>query len=140
MLTYLENYIKRRNVNIISQDYAYMYLDIQYLPDPLNKPINILKVYIRELNNRLINLQEYKIIINNEVVKELNERLDAINKFLANPDPSNPMQANAKFEERVISIVMKHANKRFEKRSSKKLLKDHIRHNAIYALKIVQGV
>ena len=123
VLTYLENYIKRRNVNIISQDYAYMYLDIQYLPGPQNKPINILKVYIRELNNRLINLQEYKIIINNEVVKELNGRLDAINKFLVNPDPSNPMQANAKFEERVISIVMNHANKRFEKRSSNKTIK-----------------
>lgn len=123
VLTYLENHIQTRRGNIISQDYANTRLEEGYLPGPQNIPINILKVYIRELNNRLTNLKEYKIILNNDNVKELNARLDAINKFLVNPDPSNPMQANAKFEERVISIVMKHANKRFEKRSSKKTIK-----------------
>ena len=123
VLTYLEYYVKTSKVNIISQDYADIQLQEGYLPRPQNKPINILKVYIRELNNRLTNLQEYKIILNNEKVKELNARLDAINKLLANPDPSNPNQANAKFEERVITIVMKYPNKRFEKRSSNKTIK-----------------
>ena len=39
------------------------------------------------------------------------------------PDPSNPNQANAKFEERVISIIMKYPNKRFEKRGPVKTIK-----------------
>ena len=123
VLTYLEYYIKTSKVNNISQDYADTRLQEGYLPRPQNTPINILKVYIRELNNRLTNLKEYKIIINNEKVKELNARLDAINKLLVNPDPSIPNQANAKFEERVISIIMKPANKRFEKRGSVKTIK-----------------
>ena len=123
VLTYLENYVKTSKVNIISQDYADTLLQEGYLPRPQNKPFNILKVYIRELNNRLTNLQEYKIILNNDTVKELNARLDAINKLLANPDPSIPNQANAKFEERVINIIMKPANKRFEKRGPIKTIK-----------------
>lgn len=123
VLTYLENYVKTSKVNNISQDYADTLLQEGYLPRPQNSPINILKVYIRELNNRLTNLQEYKIILNNDTVKELNARLDAINKLLANPDPSIPNQANAKFDERVITIVMKYANKRFEKRDSIKTIK-----------------
>ena len=123
VLIYLEYYVKTIKGNNISQEYADTRLQEGYLPGPQNKPINILKVYIRELNNRLTNLKEYKIILNNEKVKELNNRLDAINKLLANPDPSNPNQANAKFEERVITIVMKYPNKRFEKRSSNKTIK-----------------
>ena len=123
VLIYLEYYVKTSKVNNISQEYADTQLQEGYLPRPQNKPINILKVYIREFNNRLTNLQEYKIILNNEKVKELNARLDAINKLLANPDPSNPNQANAKFEERVISIIMKYPNKRFEKRGSVKTIK-----------------
>ena len=123
VLIYLEYYVKTSKVNNISQDYADTQLQEGYLPRPQNTPINILKVYIRELNNRLTNLKEYKIILNNEKVKELNARLDAINKLLANPDPSNPNQANAKFEERVISIIMKYPNKRFEKRGSVKTIK-----------------
>ena len=123
VLTYLENYVKTSKVNIISQDYADTRLQEGFLAGPQNSPINILKVYIRELNNRLTNLKEYKIILNNDTVKELNARLDAINKLLANPDPSIPNQANAKFEERVISIIMKPANKRFEKRGSVKTIK-----------------
>ena len=125
VLTYLEYYIKTSKVNNISQEYADKRLQEGYLPTPQNKPINILKVYIRELNNRLINLQEYKIILNNDTVKELNARLDSINKLLANHDPSIPNQANAKFDERVISIIMKPANKRFEERGSKKTIKRH---------------
>ena len=123
VLIYLEYYVKTSKVNNISQDYADTRLQEGYLPQAQNKPINILKVYIRELNNRLTNLKEYKIILNNDIVKELNARLDAINKFLANPDPSIPNQANAKFEERVISIIMKPANKRFEKRGPIKTIK-----------------
>ena len=123
VLTYLEYYVKTSKVNIISQEYADTRLQEGCLAGPQNKPINILKVYIRELNNRLTNLKEYKIILNNDTVKELNARLDAINKLLANPDPSIPNQANAKFEERVISIIMKPANKRFEKRGSVKTIK-----------------
>jgi hypothetical protein len=123
VLIYLEYYVKTSKVNIISQEYADTRLQEGCLPTPQNKPINILKVYIRELNNRLTNLKEYKIILNNDTVKELNARLDAINKLLANPDPSNPNQANAKFEERVISIIMKPANTRFEKRGPNKTIK-----------------
>ena len=123
VLIYLEYYVKTSKVNNISQEYADTQLQEGYLPRPQNKPINILKVYIREFNNRLTNLQEYKIILNNEKVKELNARLDALNKFLVIPDPSNPNQANAKFEERVISIIMKYPNKRFEKRGSVKTIK-----------------
>ena len=123
VLTYLEYYIKTSKVNNISQEYADTRLQEGYLPTPQNKPINILKVYISELNNRLTNLQEYKIILNNDTVKELNARLDAINKLLANPDPSIPNQANAKFDERVITIIMKPANKRFEKRGPIKTIK-----------------
>jgi len=123
VLIYLEYYVKTSKVNIISQEYADTQLQEGYLPRPQNKPINILKVYIRELNNRLTNLKEYKIILNNDTVKELNARLDAINKFLVIPNPSIPNQANAKFEERVITIVMKPANKRFEKRGSVKTIK-----------------
>ena len=124
ILTLLENHRKAKKVNIITRGYinttSLMHL---YLPPDQNNPINILKVYIRELNNRLTNLKEYKIIINNDIVKELNARLDAINKLLVNPDPSIPNQLNAKFEERVISIIMKPANKRFEKRGSVKTTK-----------------
>ena len=123
VLKYLEYYVKTSKVNNISQEYADTRLQEGFLAGPQNKPINILKVYICELNNRLTNLQEYKIILNNDTVKELNARLDAINKLLANPDPSIPNQANAKFEERVISIIMKPANKRFEKRDSIKTIK-----------------
>ena len=123
VLTYLEYYVKTSKVNNISQEYADTRLQEGCLAGPQNKPINILKVYIRELNNRLNNLKEYKIILNNDTVKELNARLDAINKLLANPDPSIPNQANAKFEERVISIIMKPANTRFEKRGPNKTIK-----------------
>lgn len=123
VLIYLENHVKTKKDNIISQEYADTRLQEGYLPAAQNSPINILKVYIRELNNRLTNLKEYKIILNNDTVKELNARLDAINKLLANPDPSIPNQANAKFEERVISIIMKPANKRFEKRGPIKTIK-----------------
>ena len=123
VLIYLEYYVKTSKVNNISQDYADTRLQEGYLPQAQNKPINILKVYIRELNNRLTNLKEYKIILNNDIVKELNARLDAINKLLVNPDPSIPNQANAKFEERVISIIMKPANKRFETRGPIKTIK-----------------
>ena len=124
ILTLLETHRKAKKVNIITRGYINTTsLDQLYLPPDQNNPINILKVYIRELNNRLTNLKEYKIIINNENVKDLNARLDAINKLLVNPDPSIPNQLNTKFEERVISIVMKPANKRFEKRGSVKTIK-----------------
>ena len=124
MLTILESHRKAKTVNIITRGYINTTsLEQLYLPPDQNNPINILKVYIRELNNRLINLQEYKIILNNDIVKDLNARLDAINKLLVNPDPSIPNQLNAKFEERVISIIMKPANKRFEKRGPIKTIK-----------------
>lgn len=123
ILTLLETHRKASKVNIITRGYINTTSLMQlYLPADQNNPINILKVYIRELNNRLTNLKEYKIIINNDIVNELNARLDAINKLLVNPDPSIPNQLNAKFEERVISIIMKPANKRFEKRGSVKTI------------------
>ena len=109
--------------NNISQEYADTRLKEDYLAGLQNKPINVLKVYIRELNERLDKLKDYKIIINNDDVKDLNMRLDAINNYLVNPDPSIPNQANAKFDERVISIIMKPTNERFEKRGPIKTIK-----------------
>ena len=98
----------------LSHDYANRIHHIDYLPSEFlgqNKPIKILKIYIKALNISLNKLRAYKIILNTEVVKDLNERLTRVNGYLINPNPSTINQANVKFKERVVNITMKYANR-----------------------------
>jgi len=110
------NYIKRatdkNKVLTLSHDYANRVHHIDYLPSEFrgqNKPIKILKIYIKALNISLNKLRGHKIILNTEVVKDLNERLTVINGYLINPNPSTINRANLKFKERVVNITMKYA-------------------------------
>ena len=112
------NYIKRaadkNKVLTLSHDYANRVHHIDYLPSEFlvqNKPIKILKIYIKALNISLNKLRGHKIILNTEVVKDLNERLTRVNNYLINPNPSTINQANVKFKERVVNITMKYANR-----------------------------
>ena len=113
------NYIKRaadkNKVLTLSHDYANRAHHIDYLPSEFlvqNKPIKILKIYIKALNISLNKLRGHKIILNTEVVKDLNERLTRVNDYLINPTPSTINQANLKFKERVVNITMKNADRR----------------------------
>ena len=113
------NYMKRakdkNKVLTLSHDYTNRVHHIDYLPSEFlgqNKPIKILKIYIKALNISLNKLRVYKIILNTEVVKDLNERLTVINGYLINPTPSTINQANVKFKERVVNITMKYADRR----------------------------
>ena len=110
------NYIKRardkNKVLTLSHAYANRIHHIDYLPSEFlgqNKPIKILKIYIKALNISLNKLRAYKIILNTEVVKDLNERLTRLNGYLINPTPSTINRANLKFKERVVNITMKYA-------------------------------
>ena len=112
------NYIKRakdkKKVLTLSHAYANRVHHIDYLPSEFlvqNKPIKILKIYIKALNISLNKLRGHKIILNTEVVKDLNERLTVINGYLINPTPSTINRANLKFKERVVNITMKYANR-----------------------------
>ena len=112
------NWIKRakdkNKVLTLSHDYTNRVHHIDYLPPEFlvqNKPIKILKIYIKALNISLNKLRVYKIILNPEVVKDLNERLTVINGYLINPNPSTINRANLKFKERVVNITMKYANR-----------------------------
>ena len=99
----------------LSHDYTNRVHHIDYLPSEFlgqNKPIKILKIYIKALNISLNKLRAYKIILNTEVVKDLNERLTRVNGYLINPTPSTINQANVKFKERVVNITMKNADRR----------------------------
>jgi hypothetical protein len=77
-------------------------LETRYLPRPQNKPVNILKVYINNLNKLLIKLRGYKILLNPNIITRLNRRLNTLNTYLVEPDPSIVGQANAKFSVRVL--------------------------------------
>jgi hypothetical protein len=77
-------------------------LEIRYLPGPQNKPVNVLKVYIKELNKHLLKLRGYKILLNPNIINKLNSRLDTLNEYLVEPDASIANQANAKFSIRVL--------------------------------------
>ena len=112
------NYMKRaadkNKVLTLSHDYANRAHHIDYLPSEFlvqNKPIKILKIYIKALNISLNKLRAYKIILNTEVVKDLNERLTRLNGYLINPNPSTINRANVKFKERVVNITMKNADR-----------------------------
>ena len=104
----------KNNFLTLSHAYANRVHHIDYLPRELrgqNKPIKILKIYIKALNISLNKLRGHKIILNTEVVKDLNERLTVINGYLINPNPSTINRANLKFKERVVNITMKYANR-----------------------------
>jgi len=77
-------------------------LETRYLPRPQNKPVNVLKVYIKELNKLLLKLRGYKILLNPNIINKLNSRLDTLNEYLVEPDASIENQANAKFSIRVL--------------------------------------
>jgi hypothetical protein len=78
---------------------------------PPNNPINVLKIYIKELNKMLSNLRSYKIILENSIIKHLNNRLDKLNTYLVEPDPSIVNQANAKFYIRILENSSKYLTK-----------------------------
>ena len=113
-INFIKRAIDKNQALTISHDYANRTHHIDYLPLDFhvqNKPIKILKIYIKALNISLNKLRGYKIILNTEVVKDLNERLTRLNNYLINPNPSIINQANAKFKERIVNITMKYANR-----------------------------
>jgi hypothetical protein len=81
---------------------------------PPNNPINVLKIYIKDLNKKLFYIRDKrdcKIMLNNSVIKELNKRLDKLNTYLVEPDPSIVNQANAKFYIRILENSSKYLTK-----------------------------
>ena len=113
-INFIKRAIDKNQALTISHDYANRTHHIDYLPLDFhvqNKPIKILKIYIKALNISLNKLRAYKIILNTEVVKDLNERLTRLNGYLINPNPSTINQANVKFKERVVNITMNSANR-----------------------------
>ena len=78
---------------------------------PPNNPINVLKIYIKELNKMLSKLRSYKIMLNNSIIKQLNNKLDKLNNYLVEPDPSIVGQANAKFYIRIFENSSKYLTK-----------------------------
>lgn len=103
ILQKIDAYRKSHNVPKYPQEVASILLqeshERYYMPP--NNPINVLKIYIKELNKMLLKLRGY-ILLNNSVIKELNQKLDTLNEYLVEPDTSIVGQANAKFSERVI--------------------------------------
>jgi hypothetical protein len=106
---------RKRNPNVpkYPQEVASRLLEASYERYywPPNNPINVLKIYIKELNNMLSKLRSYKIMLNNSVIKELNKRLDKLNTYLVEPDPSIVDQANAKFYIRILENSSKYLTK-----------------------------
>jgi hypothetical protein len=81
---------------------------------PPNNPINVLKIYIKDLNKQLFEIRDkrrYKIMLNNSVIKQLNNKLDKLNNYLVEPDPSIVGQANAKFYIRILENSSKYLTK-----------------------------
>ena len=111
-----KNAVHKNQIITISHDYADRVFPahVNFLPRELreqNKPIRVLKIYIKALNISLNKLRAYKIILNTEVVKDLNERLTRLNGYLINPNPSTIYQENVKFKERVVNITMRYADR-----------------------------
>jgi hypothetical protein len=117
ILQKIEAYRKRNpNVPKYPQEVASIKLEASYERYywPPNNPINVLKIYIKELNKQLFYIRderESKIMLNNSVIKELNKRLDKLNTFLVEPDPSIVGQANAKFYIRILENSSKYLTK-----------------------------
>jgi hypothetical protein len=81
---------------------------------PPNNPINVLKFYIKDLNKKLFEMRDKrdcKIMLNNSVIKDLNKRLDKLNTYLVEPDPSIVNQANAKVYIRILENSSKYLTK-----------------------------
>jgi hypothetical protein len=102
VLATIFNYWNTNYVPKYPQANANTILETRYLPGPQNKPVNVLKVYIKELNKLLLKLRGYKILLNPNIINKLNSRLDTLNEYLVEPDASIANQANAKFSIRIL--------------------------------------
>jgi hypothetical protein len=102
VLATIFNYWNTNYVPKYPQASANTILETRYLPHAQNKPVNILKVYIGALNKLLLKLRGYKIVLNPNIINKLNSRLDTLNEYLVEHDPSIVGQANAKFSIRVL--------------------------------------
>jgi len=103
VITTIFNYQNSHYVPKYPQASANTTLQTRYLQSSAhNKPVNILKVYIKELNKLLLKLRGYKILLNPSIIRDLNNRLDTLNEYLVEPDASIANQANAKFSIRIL--------------------------------------
>jgi len=102
VITTIFNYWNSHYVPNYPQASANTTLETRYLPGPQNKPVNVLKVYIKELNKILLKLRGYKILVSPNVISGINRRLDTLNTYLVEPDASIANQANAKFSVRIL--------------------------------------
>jgi hypothetical protein len=124
ILQKIEDYRKSHpNVSKYPQEVASRLLEASHerYYTPPNNPIYVLKMYIKDLNKQLFTLRHkvfrdptlygYKIMLNNSIIKELNKRLDKLNTYLVEPDPSIVDQANAKFYIRILGNSSKSRTK-----------------------------
>ena len=103
VITTIFNYQNSHYVPKYPQASANTTLQTRYLQSSAdNKPVNVLKVYISALNKLLLKLRGYKILLSPNVISGINRRLDTLNEYLVEPDPSIVGQANAKFSIRVL--------------------------------------
>lgn len=102
VITTIFNYQNSHYVPKYPQASANTTLETRYLPRPVNKPVNVLKVYISTLNKLLLKLRGYKILLSPNVINGINRRLDTLNEYLVEPDASIVGQANAKFSIRIL--------------------------------------
>lgn len=103
VITTIFNYQNSHYVPNYPQASANTTLQTRYLQSSAdNKPVNVLKVYISALNKLLLKLRGYKILVSPNVISGINRRLDTLNEYLVEPDPSIASQANAKFSIRVL--------------------------------------
>ena len=102
VITTIFNYQNSHYVPNYPQASANTTLQTRYLPHAHNKPVNVLKVYIKELNKLLLKLRGYKILLSTNVINGINNRLDTLNEYLVEPDASIVNQANAKFSIRIL--------------------------------------
>jgi hypothetical protein len=102
VITTIFNYQNSHYVPNYPQASANTTLETRYLPHAHNKPVNVLKVYIKELNKLLLKLRGYKILVSPNVISGINRRLNTLNEYLVEPDASILGQANAKFSVRIL--------------------------------------
>ena len=103
VITTIFNYQNSHYVPKYPQASANTTLQTRYLQSSAdNKPVNVLKVYISALNKLLLKLRGYKILVSPNVINGINNRLDTLNEYLVEPDPSIASQANAKFSIRIL--------------------------------------
>lgn len=103
VITTIFNYQNSHYVPKYPQASANTTLQTRYLQSSAdNKPVNVLKVYISALNKLLLKLRGYKILVSPNIINGINNRLDTLNEYLVEPDPSIASQANAKFSIRIL--------------------------------------